>query len=159
MVYLLTKKTVVRKSYIGVHHDQMPKHPADQGYFENFLSQVVYNPILSLVKISALIFLLRLGGNRPRLRFCMNGLLWLNVLQIFAICFVVIFQCTPISGAWDISVRGTCIDSGVYSLTLTAINIVTDVLVLTLPLFIFIDLKVNKRVRNALIGVFMLGIM
>ena len=149
----------MRKSYIGVHHDQIPKHPADQGYFENFLSQVVYNPILSLVKISALIFLLRLGGNRPRLRVCMNALLWLNVLQIFAICLVVIFQCTPISRAWDTSVRGTCINSGVYSLTLTAINIVTDVLVLTLPLFIFLDLKVNKRVRNALIGVFMLGIM
>ncbi len=80
-----------------------------QGFFENFLSQVVYNPILSLVKISALIFLLRLGGTRPRLRVCMKALLRMNVLQIIVICLVVIFQCHPISHAWDTEIPGTCL--------------------------------------------------
>ncbi len=147
----------MRKSYIGVHVSQIPQHRLGDGFFENFVAQVVYLPILPLVKISALIFLLPLAVSKPAIRCAMYALLGISTLQIVILTLVTILQCAPVEHAWDPTVHGTCLDGGVFSLAITGVNILTDILVLTLPVAIFVDLKMNKRARNVLLGIFMLG--
>ncbi|KAK3330526.1 hypothetical protein B0H66DRAFT_66210 [Apodospora peruviana] len=145
--------------YWGIHDADIPPHPRNLGYFWNYLNQVVYNPILSLVKVSALLFLLRVGGTKKRVKLACTAMIWFNLLQLFSFLPVVVFQCDPVEWNWRGSAQGKCIKGAVFSTTLAAINLLTDMLTLWIPFWAFLDLKVNKRVRNALLGVFCVGIL
>ncbi|KAH8885687.1 hypothetical protein GQ53DRAFT_828718 [Thozetella sp. PMI_491] len=147
-----------RATYIGVHFVEIPMHNLSDGLFQNYFAQIIYTPILALTKISALVFLLRLGAAKTRLRYCMHGLIWFLVAQLLTHVFQTIFECTPVEKGWQPWIEGACQDAGVYSSFNGSVNILTDILVLSMPLFVFIDLNINKRARNALIGVYMLGI-
>ena len=120
--------------------------------------QILYNPILALVKSSALIFLSRLIGQKDGVR---RFLLWLNVAnlcQMVAVFFAITLQCLPIAFNWDPSVRGgRCIDRRVLYTATSALNIATDLLILGVPLWIFVDLKIPRRAKIALLFVFLLG--
>lgn len=144
--------------YWGIHDADLPSRPFNQGMFWNYLNQVFYNPVLSLVKISALIFLLRVGGTKRRVNIACTGMIWFNMLQLLAFLPIVIFQCHPIAYNWRGTVeKGSCIKGAIFSVCLAVINVITDILTLWIPFWAFLDLKVNRRVKNALLGVFCLG--
>jgi len=83
-----------------------------------------------------------------------------NLLQLAIFLPVAVVQCLPIESPWVTAPKGVpprCIRRDIYSLSLAVVNIVTDVLTLLIPFLIFLDLKVNRRVRSALLAVFLLG--
>ncbi|KAM7209666.1 hypothetical protein V8F20_000069 [Naviculisporaceae sp. PSN 640] len=143
--------------YWGIHDVDIPPRPWNQGMLWNYLNQVFYNPVLSLVKISALLFLLRVGGTKKKVNMACTVMIWFNMLQLLAFMPVVIFQCLPLEYSWRGVKTGKCITGGTFSTTLSSINVLTDILTLWIPFWAFLDLKVNKRVRNALLGVFCVG--
>ncbi|OIW30923.1 hypothetical protein CONLIGDRAFT_564294, partial [Coniochaeta ligniaria NRRL 30616] len=154
---------VIHYEYIGVHAADIPVHDEAKALLYSWLAVVFYTPILSLVKTSILGFLLRLGGKQRRgVRIAIYTLITLNTLQIIAVLAVTIFQCTPVNLVWSTPSSAReglrCINPGVLVLSVASWNILTDILVVALPYRIFFDIKTNKRMRNALIGVFMLGI-
>lgn len=120
--------------------------------------QILYNPILALVKSSVLIFLSRLFGQKDWIR---RFLLWLNVAnisQMVAVFFAITLQCLPIAFNWDPTIRGgRCVDRRVLFISTAVFNIVTDLLILGLPLWVFSSLKIPKRTKIALLFVFLLG--
>ncbi|KAI9055268.1 hypothetical protein LZ554_000231 [Drepanopeziza brunnea f. sp. 'monogermtubi'] len=127
----------------------------------NFIGQTLYNPILAIVKSSILVFMLRLGGHKPELRYTILALNVLNVALAVSIFTTVVFQCRPVSFFWrrmrDPTLHGTCIDTATFYVATASLTIFTDVLVLALPFWIFLGLKMPLRVRIALVGVFLLG--
>lgn len=149
----------MKMGYWGIHDVDLPSRPLNQGMFWNYLNQVFYNPVLSLVKISALIFLLRVGGTKRRVNMACTGMIWFNMLQLLAFLPIVIFQCHPIEYNWRGTAdgKGTCIKGGTFSTFLAVVNVITDILTLWIPFWAFLDLKVNRRVKNALLAVFCLG--
>ncbi|KAF2823170.1 hypothetical protein CC86DRAFT_357069 [Ophiobolus disseminans] len=48
--------------------------------------------------------------------------------------FVSVFQCRPISGAWDYTVQESCIDYIAYLYASSAINVLTDIVLYALPI-------------------------
>ncbi len=89
-------------------------------------------------------------------------------LAAFAVLFIVvgygiggiaatIWQCVPIEGAWIKSVAATCINSDVFWVAYASLNIVTDVMVLALPIIPIMKLQLSLRDRVMLCGVFTLG--
>ena len=120
--------------------------------------QILYNPILALVKSSVLIFMSRLFGQKDWVR---RFLLWLNVAnisQMVAAFFAIVLQCLPVSFNWDLTIRdGRCVDRRVLYTTTAVFNIITDLLILGLPLWIFASLKIPRRTKIALLFVFLLG--
>lgn len=56
---------------------------------------------------SILVFLLRLGGHRQRIRYFIYGLLTFNGLQAIAVFLVAVFQCIPIEANWDPAAAAT----------------------------------------------------
>lgn len=128
------------------------------GMIFNFAVQVAYNPILALVKTSILLFLLKLSGvQRPAVRWSIHALNALNITMMLAIFIVVIFQCSPVTFVYDKSIEGTCIQQGMFYVVTAALTLLTDVLVLALPFWIFLDLKISRKKKMAVIGVFALG--
>lgn len=51
-----------------------------------------------------------------------------------ATVFGSIFQCVPIRSQWDTSIQGKCIDYGTFVLTMGIINIITDFVILAIPI-------------------------
>jgi hypothetical protein len=120
--------------------------------------EILYNPILALVRASVLVFLYRLFGQNNKFRRIIVGLSIVNILQMVAVFIAVLLQCIPISLNWDLSIRnGRCVDRRVLFTFSSAFNIVTDLLVLGLPMWIFSELKITRRAKFGLLFVFLLG--
>lgn len=136
----------------------MPPHDPTQGLIWSYAVQILYNPILALVKSSVLIFLTRLFGQKDWVR---RSLLWLNIAnisQMVAVFFAILLQCSPVAFNWDPTIRGGyCVDRRVLYVSTAVFNIVTDCLILGLPLWVFSSLRIPKRAKIALLVVFTLG--
>ena len=76
---------------------------------------------------------------------------------------VTIFQCKPISAFWDKTLlknpANHCFKAKAFWFSYSVINIVSDVLILLLPISEVIKLQLPRREKVALCGVFSLGIL
>lgn len=125
----------------------------------NYTSQLLYNPVLSLVKASVLFFLLRLGVQRRSVRMSIHCLNTFNIALAIAILIVVVFQCQPIDYFWDKSSPGGgfCIATITFYAWTAGFTILTDVLVLALSVWIFVGLQMAIRLKVAVLGIFLIG--
>ncbi|KZL81294.1 cfem domain-containing protein [Colletotrichum incanum] len=126
--------------------------------FWNWIMQVLYNPILALVKSSVLVFLLRLGGHKPGVRYAIYALNAINLATMVAIFLVVLFQTIPINAFWDSTIpKQREIDGPLFYIVSAIITIVTDFFVLAIPFWIFLGLKMRMAAKIGLIVVFLAG--
>ncbi len=136
----------------------MPIHDPTEGLIWAYAVQILYNPILAFVKSSVLIFLLRLFGQKNGVRRFIIGLNIANVLQMVGIFFAITFQCFPIAFNWDPTIKGGhCVNRSILYPSTAALNILTDLMILGLPLWIFVELKIPRRSKIGLLFVFLLG--
>ncbi|KAF6808352.1 hypothetical protein CSOJ01_07579 [Colletotrichum sojae] len=153
----------MRYGFIGIHVYDIPLEADHRlGSLWNYIIQLLYNPILALVKTSVLMFLLRLSGQKRRIRYTIIGLNVFNISLMVAIFVTVVFQCRPISYFWEKAGRnppteGSCIDMSAFYVSTAGLTIFTDVLALAMPFWIFLGLKMPRRVKMALLAVFALG--
>ncbi|KAH6954807.1 hypothetical protein DER45DRAFT_616140 [Fusarium avenaceum] len=145
--------------YIGFSTEDVPESfDIEPVLFYNWIMQVLYNPILALVKSSVLFLLLRLGGHRRSIRWSIYALNTLNVALMIAIFLTVVCQTIPIAAFWDQSMKPRRqIDGPMFYIVSAIITIVTDFLVLLVPFWIFIGLKMRFAAKMGLIVVFLLG--
>ncbi|KAI0190182.1 hypothetical protein EV127DRAFT_321531, partial [Xylaria flabelliformis] len=147
----------IKTNFIGIRWQDIPPHDPVPGLVWNYAIEILYNPILALVKTSILLLLMRLFGQKPGVK---RFILWMNTANIgmmIAVFFGTVLQCTPINKTWETSLQGTCIDRRVLFTVSSSFNIFTDILILALPLRIFIDLKIPRRTKIALMFIFLLG--
>ncbi|KAK3349174.1 hypothetical protein B0T25DRAFT_547383 [Lasiosphaeria hispida] len=149
---------VLKSGYWGVHDRDIPLgNPSNLGAFWVFVNGLVYNPTLALVKVSALLFLLRLGGTKKRVRIACRAMIVFNLALMVTFFLIFLFQCLPIKSLWVTVPSAHCVRRDVISVSLAVANIVTDILTLSIPFLLFLSLKISKRARNALLVVFLLG--
>ncbi|KAI1754328.1 hypothetical protein F4782DRAFT_51049 [Xylaria castorea] len=147
----------IKTNFIGIRWQDIPPHDPVPGLVWNYAIEILYNPILALVKTSILLLLMRLFGQKPGVK---RFILWVNTANIgmmIGVFFGTVLQCTPINKTWETSLQGTCIDRRVLFTVSSSINIFTDILILALPMRIFIDLKIPRRTKIALMFIFLLG--
>ncbi|KAL4780101.1 hypothetical protein BJX76DRAFT_339147 [Aspergillus varians] len=119
---------------------------------------------ISLVKISIGFFLLRFVARKKTLKiFIIGSLIFLGLFTIACILTLVL-QCIPVAAAWDSDLRaakGTKCYSDTTYLHIgrfnSSINIVTDFIYATLPVFMFHDIQVNRRTKASLMCILSLG--
>jgi hypothetical protein len=151
----------IKLNYFGWRAVDVPEFDIAPGMWWFYLAQLFYNPILAFVKASVLFFLLRLGGQKPGVKYAIHGLNIFNGLQAVAIFLVALLQCLPIAANWDFALRAepstVCVDNS-FHIIISCITIVTDILVVALPFWIFLGLKMPVAAKVAVVGIFMLGI-
>ncbi|KAI1323163.1 hypothetical protein F5Y16DRAFT_384598 [Xylariaceae sp. FL0255] len=147
----------IKTNFIGIKNEHIPPHDPVPGLIWNYAVDILYNPILVFVKASILLFLLRLFGQKPGVRCFIIWLNAANMASLVAVFMATVFQCTPIAKAWEFDLKGTCISRKVLFTTSSSFTIATDLIMLALPLRIFIDLKIPRRTKIALMVVFLLG--
>jgi hypothetical protein len=74
----------------------------------------------------------------------------------FVCCFL--FICTPISMQWAPTPDGKCEDTVAFYLAFSALTLVFDVIVMTLPFPVLLTSQIQKRKKIVLLGLFALGI-
>ncbi|KAF8461630.1 hypothetical protein BDZ91DRAFT_699494 [Kalaharituber pfeilii] len=113
------------------------------------------------VKVSIALLLMRLATLNKYKKF-----LWGTI--VFMICFnfaclgTLIFNCSPISGAWDPVVRakGYCYSMKTFrniGLFNTVVNVTTDIMYATIPIPLIWRLQFNLRTRITLVLILSLG--
>ncbi|KAG9675161.1 hypothetical protein KCU99_g3191, partial [Aureobasidium melanogenum] len=117
---------------------------------------VLYVVLIHVTKASILTQYLRIFPTRT-----MRRLTWLLfaalVPSVLWGVFASIFICNPVRKVWRPMTPGKCLSTRTYWVSVTAVNIVLDFAVLALPMPVISRLKLPKRQKIALVGVFLLG--
>lgn len=100
---------------------------------------------------------MRLGDrNLRRLAIIMMGVI---ICQAGANVLVCIFQCTPISAAWNKVGTYTCVNVNAFYLGNAAVNIFTDLLTYTLPIPLALRIQLPLQQRIGLGIILCLGLL
>ena len=68
-----------------------------------------------------------------------------------------IFQCRPINRVWDPTIKADCIDISKVWTVMASMNVLTDFLILCLPLPQLWKLQMRRETKIQLIGIFSIG--
>ncbi|KAI9738311.1 MAG: hypothetical protein M1834_008809 [Cirrosporium novae-zelandiae] len=158
---------VIKYDYIGYHNKDIPADWSEKDYPEamkyNYGFQITHNPILSLVKLSALIFLDKINGNQHiKIKYTIRGtfLVLAVVSTILLLCSV--FQCSPVSYVYEFMLprkKGHCLNQAVFNTFVGIFALLTDLAVLVIPAWITYSLHMPLRQKIAVTGLLSLGIM
>jgi hypothetical protein len=158
--------------HIGYHIWDVPEPSIEDQVYASKLSmaqQLLYNPILCLVKASIMLFLMRLGDQRRVIRYSLTAFFVFNIGHMIAVFFGVLTQCLPIHMYWDhpytdqiidgklVNPNLTSIDAEAFSMSTTSIAILTDILILIIPIAMVWPLRLNWRKKLAIGCVLSLG--
>ncbi|KAL8666781.1 MAG: hypothetical protein Q9168_007417, partial [Polycauliona sp. 1 TL-2023] len=82
----------------------------------------------------------------------------ISVMIAITTIFGVAFQCTPVAYAWDLTIPGGhCINFKVFARFVNLANMVTDLLILALPMPIVWGLHLDVQRKVAVSAMFLLG--
>lgn len=140
----------------GVHAWEIPL--TRYQYFNTMImvASILYVPCLGLAKFSIL-FLYKKLSQLKWFNTCVYILMTIVISYSVGIIFALIFPCNPIPANWDLSVTGKCIDKAGIYLATAAINVITDLLILTLPIPMILRLNMPRSKKIGLVIVFIVG--
>ncbi|KAB8302017.1 hypothetical protein EYC80_005470 [Monilinia laxa] len=120
-------------------------------------ASVIYVPCLGLSKFSLLLFYNRLSPVRW-FRIAVYFLMFVVLGYSFAIIFALIFPCHPVAMNWDVTITdGKCVNRAATYTATAAMNIATDLALLTLPIPMIADLRMPRVQKVGLIIIFVVG--
>ncbi|KAL8690594.1 MAG: hypothetical protein Q9218_003998 [Villophora microphyllina] len=116
---------------------------------------------LVFIKLSILVFYRRLfpqQNTSTKWRICHLLLCVASVILGLISVFGSAFQCTPVAFFWDPTIPGGhCINFSAFARFTSTLNIVTDVLILAMPIPIVWSLHLEKSKKIGVCGLFLLG--
>lgn len=120
-------------------------------------SMVAYALTITTTKLSLLLFLGRIFEPKFRLWFVILEAVCLIWLMIAVLTDVL--QCSPINAAFKLRLLFTerCLNFKALYWGITISNLVLDIIILVLPMWMIIDLKLPLQKKCLLCGVFGLG--
>ncbi|UNI21123.1 hypothetical protein JDV02_007140 [Purpureocillium takamizusanense] len=121
-----------------------------------YIAQIFYKLTINLTKASILLLYLRIFVQKW-FRISCYSLIGIVVAYMIATTASAIWQCNPISGAWDKSSNPTCISLTKNWYANAGYSIATDVLILLLPMQPLWSSKLPVNQKRALMLVFALG--
>ncbi|PSR80026.1 hypothetical protein BD289DRAFT_374729 [Coniella lustricola] len=134
---------------------------ATMGMMYFFLFEVFYCAAIIPVKLSISLMLIRIAQNRKYYIWTAWAMMALFFLADGGALFYIIFQCTPVSYAWDTNQDGYCLPASwladVYYMC-TAVNIVTDWTTALLPIPLLWHVKLERSEKMSVAGILGLGI-
>lgn len=122
------------------------------------MTQVLYQPILQLARISILLFYMTNLGKGVR-TICI-GLGIASILFGIACTVVEFVQCSPAYMLWSAEkpAEYTCINQILFFRVSGIVNLALDVVLLLTPLPVVWELRIPMRSKVALSGIFSIGL-
>ena len=121
-----------------------------------FSASIIYACCITTIKISILLFYRRLFA-------VARFILTVNIVGAVAVAWWVvvmiiqIFSCIPVNGFWDLSVKAKCVNPAHFYIAVAVPNILTDFIILCMPLRMIWRLQTTPAQKVALSITFMTG--
>lgn len=130
-------------------------------YFRiSLATQVLYAAALGFVKLSITWMLQRIFfGHSTTFRFLAWVAMGLSVCWALYTALIGFLICHPVQSAWDPTIPATCGNHTMAYSAVAIFDIITDVMIVGLPVKFVAQLQVRKAHKIALYGVFCAGIM
>jgi len=161
------------KTWQGYHVYDIPDFSIDERVESakyDIANQLLYNPILALVKASIVFFLWRLEDRRKVIRWSLIAFFILNLALAISTFVADLCQCTPVSYHWNqyktntydeagnvLVKTGTCINVINFFLITAGLSVLTDILIMIIPAAMVWGLKMNRSKKIAVWAVMSLG--
>ena len=111
-------------------------------------------------KASLLLLYYRLFSPSRRFRLAIYTFAAIVFCQWFSLTLVTIFECRPVAAFWDHTIQGAkCIDLARVTIVSGVLNLMTDVLILCLPIPMVWGLNTTNTQKITLTGIFLLGLL
>ncbi|OCK79163.1 hypothetical protein K432DRAFT_76178 [Lepidopterella palustris CBS 459.81] len=125
-----------------------------------YVYQIAYLVDLSLVKFSILAFY-RVIATQKMFRFAVDTTIAIVAAFTIAMVFVNAFECPKPSDAWSAEIllqgSGSCINLHPLYYGQAAFNILSDIVILALPVPVLWSLQMHRNKRIALVAIFSVG--
>lgn len=119
----------------------------------------MYKVVITLDKVAILLLYYRIFNVHRGFRIASHCVNTLIVTSGLAFIIATIFQCTPVSGVWSKGYEQmTCIDSKAFWISYAALNIVTDIILLAMPIRQVSRLQISTLDKVGLSLVFCTGL-
>ena len=116
-----------------------------------FFCEIFYTLATTALKISIGLFLLRITVDRTHV-WIIRGIMYSCVVVAITWCFIVVFQCHPVSFWWtlDPNIQGSCLSPSLVVdalYVISALNSIADWVFGILPIFIVRNLQMKTSVK------------
>lgn len=124
------------------------------------LIQLLYSPPIFFAKLAILMQISRIfsGGQR-------NYIFWASWIFIIGngiaytiVMFLFIFECNPREKIWNPMKEGSCMNTGDAVIGISVVNLVSDILILLLPIISVWKLQMPLRKKMGVMGIFAIGV-
>ncbi|RMY34606.1 hypothetical protein D0865_14139 [Hortaea werneckii] len=127
----------------------------------NYIVEIFYTSSHALIKFAIVFFFLDVFGTKVWIRRTCYGVLAFMAAWWIAFELGGIFQCSPVAGAWVLAVRNRpdtkCIRLPVFFIGQRATNLLTDLVLLAIPVIAVSKLQASMAKKCSLIFAFSLG--
>ncbi|PWY93667.1 hypothetical protein BO94DRAFT_511449 [Aspergillus sclerotioniger CBS 115572] len=123
-------------------------------------SQILYGPLIFLTKLSIFLLYVRVFAPSAKCNpfWFIQVLIGLNFLFYLADTIVKICECTPRARIWDKNVPGHCINVNIPILVTSIVNVVSDLMMLLMPIRCVWRLQIPVRQKIGISAIFAAGI-
>jgi hypothetical protein len=122
------------------------------------LSPIIYAWPTALAKLVLLLFYLQLQNSEKWFKWSIYAAMFIDVGSSAAIFFSAIFVCKPIAMGWDITITtGQCIDRVALFESTAVLGVITDVLIIIIPIPMVLSLHVSRAKKAGLFAMFTIG--
>ncbi|KAH9809540.1 hypothetical protein Tdes44962_MAKER06148 [Teratosphaeria destructans] len=148
---------------LGVHEASLDYEQKKSGMMFFFLFEIFWCLSVVPTKLSISFMLMRVAGPLRTYTWLLWGMSALFTVMDLVAFFYIVFQCTPVSYAWDTDTPGgfcrpSYILADIYYAT-TAVNIVTDWFVALLPIPLLWSVPLNTNAKLSVFFLFSLGVL
>lgn len=124
----------------------------------DFAAHIIYTTALVICRLSGLAFYARLVDKHEALTWAVRGAAVFIIAAYLPQLFLIIFHCIPVTGLWPYSFQAevgnfTCLQWGTVYVTNSAISLICDFILFTIPAAIIYKLRqsASKKVKLSFI--------
>jgi hypothetical protein len=126
--------------------------------FNVYLNPIIYAPPTALAKLVLLLFYRKLQNYQKWFQWSVHIVMAITIGSNAGIFFTSIFACTPIAGGWDITILDAkCINRSALFQSTAALGVVTDVLIILIPIPMVFKLRISRARKAGLFFMFTIG--
>ncbi|KAF7881614.1 uncharacterized protein EAF02_006302 [Botrytis sinoallii] len=124
------------------------------------IGDIMWPPGILCAKVSILMYYLSIFRPSKAFRWTVYGTLVFTICYLIASTLVQVFWCNPVAAAFGIKTPGkkaVCLDGYVTDLAIGALNLLTDIIILVLPMPMLYRLQLSRGRKLGLAAIFAIG--
>ncbi|KAF2087061.1 hypothetical protein K490DRAFT_1925, partial [Saccharata proteae CBS 121410] len=144
---------------VGLLTNDAPPEWATSAIKAVYAIEIFYYLSLYFIKMSLLFLYLRLSSSQKTTRFWKSTVVTMVLVTLHFLSTVVVFsiQCVPMEKYWNPTVPGFCISITAFFYSTNIFTIITDVVILALPISTLWQVQRPRKQRLAIVGAFLVG--